>query len=290
MKKEKIDNNNNTIRKETDNTNFFELLRKNYGWFFALFPAIGFLLLFSNYFNMMVRFKTFGLNFEFISNSGSGIVFKYFVNLMAFFTVIFASFCKYQNKKNKVSKNEKRVNSFIIILSCFFIMILLSFYYIPMYFDINTVIVMIVVNIIYLIINYIMVIFYYLMLKPIFGDLYDLKKSLLKKVLPIIYIFKVIFLSIIGLVIIFFLINRLSISLEKNYYIIGEEQVIVYTSSDYYLTLECVITDDKLIIYRNTQNKISSNNTETKYRTFKDVKIMDENDEKKEDSLDDKTS
>ena len=63
---------------------------------------------------------------------------------------------------------------------------------------------------------------------------------------------------------------------KKQYSFIDDRTVIVYSTEEYYITLDCSIkTDDDgrehLTIYINTQNQISSDNVRTKIESFEDV-------------------
>lgn len=59
----------------------------------------------------------------------------------------------------------------------------------------------------------------------------------------------------------------------KNYRIINNNKVIVYSNSDYYLTLDCEIEDNKLIMYKGKQNKISTEDVYSELIKFDEVII-----------------
>lgn len=59
----------------------------------------------------------------------------------------------------------------------------------------------------------------------------------------------------------------------KNYRIINNNKVIVYSNSDYYLTLDCEIEDNKLIMYKGKQNKISTEDVYSELIEFDEVII-----------------
>lgn len=66
---------------------------------------------------------------------------------------------------------------------------------------------------------------------------------------------------------------------EKYYLTDDNSSVIVYSTESYYLTLDCEVRFENgekvLVIFSNTQNKISSNNVRTKYNTFDRTKFED---------------
>ena len=94
------------------------------------------------------------------------------------------------------------------------------------------------------------------------NDLYDLKNSL--KILPF-YLFLLIFN--------FLLSYSSEIILNKSYRIINSDKVIVYTTSDYYLVLDCEINDNKLTIYKGKQTKVSNENVVSKLIDFDEVRL-----------------
>ena len=62
-----------------------------------------------------------------------------------------------------------------------------------------------------------------------------------------------------------------NLKLKKEYRIIGDNKVIVYSNNDYYLTLDCEIEDNKLIMYKGKQNKIDTDNVYSELISFDDV-------------------
>ena len=77
-------------------------------------------------------------------------------------------------------------------------------------------------------------------------------------------------------------INMSEYVAEKEYKIVNTEndscQAIVYTTKDYYLTLDCEIEDKKLTLYKGTETKIATDNVKTKQITFDNVHIKLNND------------
>lgn len=64
-----------------------------------------------------------------------------------------------------------------------------------------------------------------------------------------------------------------NLRLKKEYRIIGDNKVIVYSNNDYYLTLDCKIEDDKLIMYKGKQNKIDTDDVYSELKKFDVVEI-----------------
>lgn len=67
--------------------------------------------------------------------------------------------------------------------------------------------------------------------------------------------------------------DTLNVNLRKDYRIINDNKVIVYSNNDYYLTLDCEVKKDKLIIYKGKQNKINTDNVRSELINFDKVEI-----------------
>ena len=52
-------------------------------------------------------------------------------------------------------------------------------------------------------------------------------------------------------------------------------KVIVYSTTDYYLTLDCDIDNNELIIYKGSQEKIDNNNIKSQLTKFNKVEIKE---------------
>lgn len=75
------------------------------------------------------------------------------------------------------------------------------------------------------------------------------------------------------LVFVFLLNYGYKIINNKSYRIIDNDRVIVYTTNDYYLVLECELIDNKLIIYKGKQTKISNENIASKIIKFDEIEL-----------------
>lgn len=62
--------------------------------------------------------------------------------------------------------------------------------------------------------------------------------------------------------------------MNKTYRIIDNNKVIVYTTENYYLTLNCEIENNVLVIYQGSQTKIDNKDIESKLIKFKDIKMI----------------
>ena len=81
------------------------------------------------------------------------------------------------------------------------------------------------------------------------------------------------------MIIILVVLNSITIvselKMKNDYSIIDNNKVIVYTTKDYYLTLDCeIINGNELKIHKGKQEKIDNNNIKTELRQFDKVEIM----------------
>lgn len=86
-----------------------------------------------------------------------------------------------------------------------------------------------------------------------------------------------IFIIAIGVFAFFFwLFSNTYYSSIREYRIINNNKAIVYTTEAYYITVDCTVEDNNLIIYKGTQTKINSNNVHSKLKKFNNVQIKNE--------------
>lgn len=64
-----------------------------------------------------------------------------------------------------------------------------------------------------------------------------------------------------------------NIVMNKSYRIIGNDKVIVYTTNDYYLTLDCKIKNNELTIYKGKQSKINNEDVVSELINFDKVEL-----------------
>lgn len=63
------------------------------------------------------------------------------------------------------------------------------------------------------------------------------------------------------------------LKLIRNYNIIGNDKVVVYSNNDYYITLDCNIKGNNLTIYKGRQEKVDNKNVYTVSKTFEKVEL-----------------
>lgn len=84
---------------------------------------------------------------------------------------------------------------------------------------------------------------------------------------------KVLTFYLILLIFIFSFNYLYALNKNRTYSIINDNKVIVYTAENYYLILDCEIKDNKIIIYKGNQTKISNENVKSKLIKFDEVEI-----------------
>lgn len=80
------------------------------------------------------------------------------------------------------------------------------------------------------------------------------------------------FLIIFLIVDTYFLLNAIVRS-KRSYYMYGNNKVVTYSTSDYYIVSDCKIEKKDLIINKGTQEKIDNKNIKVKLKKFKEVKV-----------------
>lgn len=242
----------------------FEFLQKNYAWMVAAITGISvvitFILRFIKYIYSSYYFSYYGLSYELFNSNELGFLYNFGFSILILLCYASLMYCYVQLfniKKMKVKLKTILCNIFLILISNIIIVASTNVKYSIWQYILNVVgliIVEIIASIVFLKMDK--------KEKSKENDLYDLKNSL--KILPF-YLFLLIFN--------FLLSYSSEIILNKSYRIINSDKVIVYTTSDYYLVLDCEINDNKLTIYKGKQTKVSNENVVSKLIDFDEVKL-----------------
>lgn len=242
----------------------FEFLQKNYGWMVAAITGISvatsFILRFIKYIYSSFYFSYYGISYELFNSDDLGFLYNFgfsILILLCFGSLMYCYIQLFNVKKMKVKGKTILFNIFLIIISNTIVVYSTNVKYSLWQFILN-VILLIATEVI------VSIIFWKIDKKEKIkkNDVNDFKNSL--KILPF-YLFILIFT--------FLLSYSSEIILNKSYRIINSDKVIVYTTNDYYLTLDCEIKDDKLIIYKGKQTKINNENIESELINFEEVKL-----------------
>lgn len=242
----------------------FEFLQKNYAWMVAAITGISvatsFILRFIKYIYSSFYFSYYGISYELFNSDELGFLYNFgfsILILLCFGSLMYCYIQLFNAKKMRVKSKTILFNIFLIIISNTIVVYSTNVKYSLWQFVLN-VILLIATEVI------VSIIFWKMDKKEKIkkNDVNDFKNSL--KILPF-YLFLLIFT---------FLFSYSSeIILNKSYRIINGDKVIVYTTNDYYLTLDCEIKNDKLIIYKGKQTKINNENIVSELFNFEEVKL-----------------
>jgi hypothetical protein len=255
----------NKIKKRRSNRRLFETFQKNYAWFIAIITAIGIIILnvfkFIEYITANVYFSYYGLDINLYKYNDQGFIYGLclsFLFMLALYSLLYCIRKLYFDIKNKNFKAKEIVGNLSIIIFSNLYIILIS--------NIEFNLPSFLINMAALIA--IELVFSIAMFKKLDVDKnkIDLKQDLFNylKKLPFLIIIFILSIS-----------SRTYINLinNKNYRVIDENKVIVYTNSDYYLTLNCKMEDDNIIIYKGTQSKINNDNIYSKLNKYNEIKF-----------------
>lgn len=249
----------------------FEKIRENYTWVIAISTSLSVIVLnffkFIEYLTAKIYFNYYSLDINLYKYNDSSFIYGLclsFVFMLASFSLFYCFYQLGKNIKAKIFlKNENLMYLFIIILVNLYIIFLFNLYQ----------------NLLLLVVCIFILIFSEILSTIfIFWDAKINNKS--KKELKKYILNHVMFLPFLMVILIILHCFRTSISLKmQNYYrVIDNQKVIVYTDDEYYLTLDCEINNNELIIYKGTQEKIDNNNVYSIYKNFETVKIEYNND------------
>lgn len=239
-------------------------IKDNYIWIIALLTFIGTIILnvlkFIEYLTSSTYFIYFGLNHNLYQNSDMNYIYSLCLSIVFGFALFSVFYCFKQIRDNKRNHNilklENLTDIFLIFISNLYMLITTTN-------EINLKS-LIIDLIIMLVIEYFLSIFMFKEEKP-------LEKGQEKRYL--INYLKIIPFMIIALIFLHSFRICLDIDLIKQYDIIEDNKVIVYTTNDYYLTLDCKIDkeNNKLVIYKGSQEKIDNNNVKSQLTKFDKV-------------------
>lgn len=244
----------------------FTFLQKNYGWIVALLTGIGvimsFVLRFIKYIYSMLYFDYYGISYGFFDIEELGLLYDFSLSILmvlCFYSLFYCYKQFYDLFKNKIKFNTKILNVFLILVSNFFIALSSGIKNIGWQLLINMILLIVVEVVVTIIIS--------IFIKNDKEKVDKTDKNDLLNTLKIMPFYLML------LVIIFSGNYLYSLYNAKSYKIINNDKVIVYTTKDYYLILDCEIEDNKLTIYKGNQTKINNENVESKLINFDEIKI-----------------
>lgn len=246
--------------------NKFEFIQKNYAWIFALITGISivvsYIFRFIEYITSIFYFSYYGLDINLYKYNDAGFLYGLCLSTIFVFALISLIFCfrqfyiGFKNIKHKFGCIIENIA--IIIFSNLYLLIISK----------------IKLNWKYILSGFIVLICIEICMTLLYfknANIEDFKESNIKYEL-INYLKRLPFLIIMFLLLLG--INTvININFTKNYKVIDNNKVIVYSNNEYYLTLDCDIKKDKIIIYKGTQEKISNNNVYSLMRNYETVEF-----------------
>ena len=240
----------------------FEFLQKNYGWIVAGITGVtivtSFILRFMKYMYSTFYFSYYGLSYGLFNGDELNILYNFAFSILTLFCFGALMFCYIQlfNCEN-IKFRTKLFDSFLIIISNIIMIVSTNSKYSIFQFSLN--VFLLIVMEIFMVKIFIRAVNKEKNRK---NDKNDFVNTL--KIIPF-YLFLIVFFSLIN--------YGFEIKMNKEYRIINNDKVIVYTTNDYYLTLDCEIKNNELIIYKGKQTKINNENVLSELINFDEIKL-----------------
>lgn len=249
---------------EKGQNSVMKVIQNNYTWIIACLTFFGVIvsnvLKFIEFITSQTYFSYFGIDHNLYNYSDKNFIYKLCLSIifiLAFFSVFYCfKQIKENIKKKKLFKWENLINILLIFISNLYITITTP--------GQQNLISIIITVVILIILEFIMSLIFFKKEKESTQE--QLKRDLINyiKVLPFI---------IISLIIIHSSRIYINLTYQKQYKIIGDNKVIVYSTNDYYITLDCNINNNELIIYKGNQEKIENNNVKSQLTKFNKVEM-----------------
>ena len=251
---------------EKEKNSIIKIIQNHYAWIIAVLTffavIVSNILKFIEFITSQAYFLYFGIDHNLYNYSDKNFIYELCLSIifiLAFFSVFYCfKQIKDNVKKKKILKWENVMNIILIIASNLYITITT-----PEQLNLKS----IVITVIFLIIfEFIMSLIYFK----------KEKKSTEKKVRSdLINYIKVLPFIIIFLIIMQYARTYMNLSYQKQYRIISDDKVIVYSTNNYYITLDCEINDNQLTIYKGNQEKIENSNIKSQLTKFNKVEIKE---------------
>ncbi len=241
-----------------------DFLQKNYGWIVAVITGasvgISFILRFIKYLYSTLYFDYYGLSYGLFNSNELSILYNFGFSILIMFCFVSLLYCYkqiYNVKKERISIRTILANIILIIILNIIIVLLT---------DVRCSVKQFIANVIIFIISEAITSYIFFKIdnkeKNKKNDIKCLQNEL--KIIPF-YLVILVFLVLFN--------YGFEIISNKSYRTINNDKVIVYTTNDYYIVLDCTIEDNKLTIYKGNQTKISNDNVESKLINFDEVKL-----------------
>ena len=254
-------------KKEKEKNSIVNVIKENYGWVIAVITVIGIVILnifrFVEYINALFYFNYYGIDINLYKYYDQNFLYSLCLSIIFIIAFVFLLYCFKQivdNIKNKkyICK-QNFINILLIILSNMYLVISTGTQQMNLLSYIVSFIIFIITEIILSIL--------------VFKKLPVDNNQVINKKEIIIETFKKLSFFIILLIISIGIRTYSVLALKNNYRVIKNEKIIVYSTIDYYITLDCEIKDDELTIYKGTQEKIDTENVYSKLNKYNKIII-----------------
>ena len=252
-----------TKKVEDTEKSLTKIIRENYAWIIAILTLgtviVSNILKFIEYLTSLTYFQYYGLDHNLYNYYDKNFIYSICLSVVFLIAFGFLLYCM-KEIKDDFKNNLTLKNISIIVLANLYLTVVYCSNLSNTYKLINFVA--------FILLEYISSIF-------IFKKNDDQKVNKKNRKKFIIDYFK----SLVFLIILLILCNsaRLYINLQSltNYRIINDNKVIVYSTNNYYITLDCEINDNQLTIYKGSQEKIENNNIKSQLTKFNKVEIKE---------------
>ena len=242
----------------------FEFLQNNYGWIVALITGFtigaSFVLRFIKYMYSNLYFSYYGLSYGLYNSDELNLLYNFafsILTLLCFGSLIYCYIQLFNIRKMEIKFKTIIFNIFLIVIS--------------------NVIIVASTNVKYsfwqFIVNVVMLIITEIIMTIIFNRTAKKEKNRKEEKNDFGNALKIIPFYLFLLVFSFLISYGTQIKMNKSYSIINNDKVIVYTTNDYYLTLDCKIKNNELIIYIGKQTKINNENVVSELINFDKVEL-----------------
>lgn len=247
------------------NISITKIIRENYAWFIAIITILGVIILnilrFIEYLTAVFYFKYYEIDIRLYKFFDQGFLYSLcesIIFLFAFFIVIYCFKQIIDNIKNKKHLCKQNIYNLILI-------IFLNLYLVFSNNIEHSTTSLIISFIIYIIAEIVMSYF-------IFNSDTEINKnfSFKEELINVLKTFPFVIILFISCIAFNTYIN---LELKNKYRIINDNKAIVYSNNDYYITLDCEIDNNKLIIYKGNQEKINNINVYSKLEKFEKVEL-----------------
>lgn len=239
-----------------------KFLQDNYGWIAAGFTGgtviVSFILRFIKYIYSNYYFYYYGLSYELFNSNDLNFLYNFGFSVLVLLCFASLVYCHIQLSNFKNLERKVAIsNKILILISNLFIACSINYKN----------------SIIGLIVNFGILIIIEKITAKVFLKTYKEEENQEENISYLSNNLKILPFYLFLLILIFLTSYSFQIKMNKSYRIINDNKAIVYSTNDYYLVLDCEIKDNKLVIYKGKQTKISNENIKSDLIEFEHVEL-----------------